>query len=175
MYVFERGSYDEDMGIWVRDDSDEKESPFSDLYNCIYFTVVTMTTLGYGDIFPKTYTGKVIALIAACAGICNLTFLINIIGECFEEMFREFVREKSRKADEELTLYIDKHIFRASNQIKAKQGRSIDRVLRSVSTRSSRMSYLSSQDGSRDVTIRRINIPTPLESVTSKGTMSSVY
>jgi hypothetical protein len=128
IYVFERGSYEDKK--WVRDGGEE--SPFSNIFDCIYFTVVTMTTVGYGDMSPKSYVGKVIALISACAGICNLTFLINIIGECFEEMFREFVRDKSRKAKEELTLYIDKHILRASNQLKVNQGGFTDRLRKSV-------------------------------------------
>lgn len=108
-YSFERGSYYEEMGIWSRDE-DEGESPFSKLYNCVYFTIVTMTTLGYGDMCPKSYVGKAVAVMTACVGICNLTFMINIIGECFEEMFRKFLLEKSRKTDAEMALYIEKHI-----------------------------------------------------------------
>jgi len=135
MYVFERGSYDPQMRIWVRE-KDEGESPFSNIYNCIYFTIVTMTTLGYGDMFPKSYVGKVISIFTACAGVCNLTFFINIIGDCFEEMFRESVLEKSRKTDAEMSLYIDKHVTRASNQLRAMQGRSTEnnyqRMLRSL-------------------------------------------
>jgi len=123
MYVFERGSYDEQQKIWIRDGENE-ESPFSDLYDCVYFTIVTITTVGYGDMSPKTYVGKLIALIASCVGICNLTFLINIIGECFEEIFRIFVLEKSRRLEEDWALYIDKHILRASDQSRLVKGRS---------------------------------------------------
>jgi len=136
IYVFERGSWDEQLGIWVREKS-EGESPFSNIYNCSYFVIVTMTTLGYGDMFPRSSVGKVIALVSVFAGLCNLTFLINIIGSCFEEMFRESVLEKSKKTDSEMGLYIDKLIIQASNQLRAKQGRSSEnnyqRMLRSIS------------------------------------------
>eukprot|EP00495_Collosphaeridae_sp_1-RS-2012_P000166 TRINITY_DN10025_c0_g1_i1.p1 TRINITY_DN10025_c0_g1~~TRINITY_DN10025_c0_g1_i1.p1 ORF type:complete len:59 (+),score=7.03 TRINITY_DN10025_c0_g1_i1:273-449(+) len=57
-----------------------------------------MTTLGYGDISPKSYVGRVVAMMAASMGIVNLTFLINIMGECFEEIFREFVLKKRQEA-----------------------------------------------------------------------------
>jgi len=122
VYVFERGSYDEELGIWSRDE-DEGESPYSELYNCIYFTLVTMTTLGYGDMFPKSYVGKAVSLLSALVGICNITFMIKIVGDCFEEMFRKFLLEKSRKADRELTLYIEKHISRECNKLRMMQGR----------------------------------------------------
>jgi len=116
-YAFERGSYDEEMGIWSRDNDDE-ESPFSTLYNCVYFTIVTMTTLGYGDMCPKSMVGKAVALMSACVGICNLTFMINIFGECFEEMFRKFLLEKCRMADAEMAKYIEKHIKLTCGKVK---------------------------------------------------------
>lgn len=125
VYAFERGSYDEAEGYWSRD-GDEGESPFSELYNCLYFTMVTMTTLGYGDMFPKSYVGKAVSLFSACVGICNLTFMINIIGDCFEEMFRKFLLEKSMKADSDMIKYIEKHIGRACNKLRVIQGRAPD-------------------------------------------------
>jgi len=113
IYVFERGIYDADTKKWVREE-DEGESPFSSFYNCIYFTAVTMTTVGYGDLSPKSYIGKLVALISACCGVCNITLLINIIGQCFEEVFREFVVKRSRKIEEDRLEYIRKHVNRAS-------------------------------------------------------------
>lgn len=115
IYVFERGIFDEDAKMWVRDE-DEGESPFSNFYNCVYFTAVTMTTVGYGDLSPKSVVGKLIALIAACCGVCNLTLLINIIGECFEEVFREFVIRRSMKIAEHKRKFINRVIHSASKK-----------------------------------------------------------
>jgi len=122
LYGFERGEYDQDEKIWIRDE-EEGPSPFSNLYNCLWFMMVSVTTLGYGDMYPKSYLGKVVAMMAACTGIFNLTFLINIIGECFEEIFMEFMQKKSKRMDEERTAFIDKHISEASNNLKIKQSR----------------------------------------------------
>jgi len=138
-YAFERGSYYEETGIWVRDEN-EGESPFSELYNCVYFTVVTMTTLGYGDMYPKSYVGKAVALMSACVGICNLTFMINIIGECFEEMFRKFLLEKSRKTDAEMALYIEKRISLTCSKYRLLQERSADITRHLIYSSSSRHS-----------------------------------
>lgn len=100
VYVFERGSYNRTEKRWERDE-DEGESPFADISSCIYFTLVTMTTLGYGDISPKSYVGRLVAIITVFVGLCNITFLINIVGDCFEEVFRRFVLRKSNKIEDE--------------------------------------------------------------------------
>jgi len=115
IYVFERGIFNEDTKIWVRDEG-EGESPFSNFYNCVYFTAVTMTTVGYGDLSPKSEVGKLIALVSACCGVCNLTLLINIIGECFEEVFREFVVRRRTKIAEHKRKFINRLIHSATKK-----------------------------------------------------------
>jgi len=62
IYVFERGVYNSDEKVWKRFVEDD-ESPFANFYNCIFFVLVTGTTLGYGDMYPRTYAGKTIALL----------------------------------------------------------------------------------------------------------------
>jgi len=101
VYVFERGTYNRKEKRWERDADEEGESPFADFSSCIYFTLVTMTTLGYGDIFPKSFVGRLVSIITVFVGLCNITFLINIVGDCFEEVFRRFVLRKSNKMEEE--------------------------------------------------------------------------
>jgi len=115
IYVFERGTFDEDSKTWVRDE-DEGESPFSNFYNCVYFTAVTITTVGYGDLSPKSAVGKLIALLAACCGVCNITLMINIIGECFEEIYREFVVGRAKKIAEDKKKFIQVNIHSASKK-----------------------------------------------------------
>lgn len=123
IYVFERGNYQKTESRWERD-FDEGESPFSDLWSCVYFIVVTMTTLGYGDISPKSYVGKLIAMMTVLVGLCNITFLINIIGDCFEEVFREFVVRRSERMEVEQSRYLTNCVDKMSTRIAAKQNRS---------------------------------------------------
>jgi len=104
MYVFERGQYNEIDKRWERDE--DEESPFAEMSSCIYFTLVTMTTLGYGDMSPTTYVGRITAVMTVFVGLCNITFLINIVGDCFEEVFREFVVKRSKKFEEEQFQYL---------------------------------------------------------------------
>jgi len=113
MHVVERGAYDWNSMAWIRDE-DEGESPFANLYNCVYFTIITMTTVGYGDYSPNSSVGKLTAVIIACCGICNFTLIINIFGQCFEEVFREYALKRSKIIGEERLRYIQEHIRHAS-------------------------------------------------------------
>jgi len=116
IYVFERGEYDPVDSVWKRVGEDY-ESPFSNFFNCIYFTLVTGTTLGYGDMYPKTYVGKVVSLLTVFTGLVNLTFTINIIGDCFEEVFRRFLLNRSRIIDEERSMFIRNTVAEAQAQL----------------------------------------------------------
>jgi len=117
MYVFERGVYNADEKWWERD-ADEGESPFADISSCIYFVIVTMTTLGYGDLYPISYVGRIVGMITVFVGLCNITFLINIVGDCFEEVFREFIAKRSIKLEEEHSKYLEAclHDARSGNR-----------------------------------------------------------
>ena len=51
----------------------------------IYFTVVTLTTIGYGDIAPVTADGKILTIFASFFGIAMVFYLISVIGSYFFE------------------------------------------------------------------------------------------
>jgi len=115
VYVFERGEYDEETKMWLQEDGNV--SPLSNLYDCVYFTLVTMTTLGYGDISPRSYVGKLVAMVTVLVGLCNITFLINIVGDCFEEVFREFVLRRSEKMEKEQSMFVRCCVSRVSKKV----------------------------------------------------------
>ena len=49
--------------------------------NAFYFTVITLTTIGYGDIVPKTEIGKIAASLFALIGVAIFLFCVGIIAE----------------------------------------------------------------------------------------------
>jgi voltage-gated potassium channel len=53
------------------------------LGNGIYWAVTTMTTVGYGDITPKTPEGKIMAITVMLIGIGFATLVIGAIAERF--------------------------------------------------------------------------------------------
>lgn len=60
--------------------------------DALYFTIVTMATVGYGDIHPQTDIGKVLALIIIIGGVGTFLGVIASITDFFvnrrEEAFR---------------------------------------------------------------------------------------
>jgi voltage-gated potassium channel len=49
----------------------------------IYWAMTTMTTVGYGDITPKTAEGKVVAVVVMLIGIGTATLLIGAVAQQF--------------------------------------------------------------------------------------------
>ncbi len=53
---------------------------FGSLHDSLWWTVVTMTTVGYGDVFPVTQVGRGMAMVVMLTGIGTLGSLVGIIG-----------------------------------------------------------------------------------------------
>jgi len=119
IYAFERGEYNGE--IWERYSDPGESSPFSNFFNCVWFTLVTGTTLGYGDFYPKSYEGKLVGMLIVVIGLVNITIVINTIGECFEEIFRTFLENKSKKIKAERAHYIKNQVKLAERKVEELQ------------------------------------------------------
>lgn len=60
-----------------------------------YFTVITVTTIGYGDFAPQTDAGKIFTMFFAFAGIGLVFYFISLVGRY---MFRKQLRGRLREA-----------------------------------------------------------------------------
>lgn len=49
----------------------------------LYFTVVTSTTIGYGDFVPKTDAGKIFTMFYCFFGIAMVFYFVTLIGRYF--------------------------------------------------------------------------------------------
>ena len=56
-------------------------SQFRDVFHCMWYCFVTITTVGYGDIFPATNNGKVLAIVMMLAGSLYMSIPLTAIGE----------------------------------------------------------------------------------------------
>lgn len=58
-------------------------------FDGIYWALVTLSTVGYGDIAPKTVEGRVITLVLIVAGIGVISFTTSVIVSAFNEKMSE--------------------------------------------------------------------------------------
>lgn len=62
---------------------------FSSIPKCFYFSVITFTSVGYGDISPVTVAGKIICSLTAILGIGLHGLFIGVIGTAFMQAFKK--------------------------------------------------------------------------------------
>ena len=56
---------------------------FGSIPDAMWWTLVTLTTLGYGDIVPMTVAGKFVATFTALMGVCVVALLTGIVATSF--------------------------------------------------------------------------------------------
>ena len=60
--------------------------------DAIYFSVITLTTVGYGDISPQTDGGKIFTIFYIIIGIGIILSFLNMFAEKFMEHRNESIR-----------------------------------------------------------------------------------
>ncbi|MCM1338948.1 MAG: ion transporter [Muribaculaceae bacterium] len=68
---------------------DAQPQTFSSVPKCIYFAIITFTSVGYGDITPITKLGEIVCSLIAIFGIGLHGLFIGVIGTAFMEAFRK--------------------------------------------------------------------------------------
>jgi len=91
-------------------------SHFDSIFDAMYWTIITMTTLGYGDQYPNTVMGKIISCTTVIIGIIYLTFAINIIGSCFDEAYGRYLKRLSKKKKAAIRRIVETEDEKAGNK-----------------------------------------------------------
>lgn len=81
-------------------ENDAQQEQFPNVLSCLWWAIVTMTTIGYGDVYPITVAGKVIGSIMALLGIGLVAMPTGIISAGFLEKVNEHKEQKHREAEE---------------------------------------------------------------------------
>ncbi|MBD3789887.1 MAG: NAD-binding protein [Campylobacterales bacterium] len=75
------------LAIYVMEE--EHNAHINSLFDGIYWALVTISTVGYGDISPVTDGGRSISMIAIVSGIAMISFATSVIVSAFSEKLVE--------------------------------------------------------------------------------------
>jgi len=92
-----------------------------DLFDSFYFTTVTMSTIGYGDMAPLTHGWKIVSIIY---GFMWAPLFIGLTWLLFQTRFQKLIKHsihayhKEVKETEKITLEIEKENKKQDNKIR---------------------------------------------------------
>jgi hypothetical protein len=85
IYFAERGSWDANLGGFV--DADGDPSMFDSIPQTAWFALVTMSTVGYGDVVPRSFLGKLLTMPLLMFGLLLIALPSFVLGRNFAIVF----------------------------------------------------------------------------------------
>ena len=72
---------------------------FGSIPETFWYSLVTMTTIGYGDLVPSTRIGKLIGSACALSGVLTLALPVPVIVSNFEYFYKRDWNNKKREKE----------------------------------------------------------------------------
>ncbi|KAJ1720155.1 hypothetical protein LPJ53_005177 [Coemansia erecta] len=96
MYFAERGTWDDERQAFLT--SEGEYSKFSSIPAAAYYSIVTLTTTGFGDMVPTTFIGKLVSFPMMIAGILLIALPSIIVGRNFTQVWEAARKYRSQRA-----------------------------------------------------------------------------
>lgn len=93
IFLVEHGEYDTTTQEWMRPNimgDGNEPSPFRSILHSIYWTVITMTTCGYGDMVPTSPVGRFLAICTIGLGLLVLALPATVVGLNFTIEYEKY-------------------------------------------------------------------------------------
>lgn len=75
----------------------EESAMFVDFFDALYWATTTLTTVGYGDIYPATDLGRVISMFSAILGVAVIALPSGVITASYLDELRGSKKKKGEK------------------------------------------------------------------------------
>ena len=86
---------------------------FDNFFEALYWATVTLTTVGYGDLYPVTRIGRIISMVSAVFGIAIVAMPAGLITSSFIEEVNRVMYRNERKLETEVEeLLSEIHLLR---------------------------------------------------------------
>lgn len=118
------------FGAYVAESPAQPEK-FSSIPAAMYWAVVTLTTIGYGDVYPVTIVGKAMTMVLAIAGLGMIALPAGILATGFSRKIREATQPQRLDGAQDVMSEQNEERGAGEGQ---KSGLTVDQVLRSRPT-----------------------------------------
>jgi len=81
-------------------DPDEADQFFTNIPMGMWFAVVTMTTVGYGDLYPLTAIGKCLGVLTILVGLILVSLVVMVVGNYYMDRLKEYEDGKEKIKEE---------------------------------------------------------------------------
>ena len=83
--------------------AEHESNTFTSIPDAFWFSIVTMTTIGYGDVVPKTRIGKLIGSLCTLTGLLSIALPVPVIASNFEFFYKRECVDRTRRLEEKRT------------------------------------------------------------------------
>jgi hypothetical protein len=66
-----------------------EQTPFRSIFDSCWFIMTTITTVGYGDMYPQSDFGRFVSMVCMVLGILAMAMPITVLGSNFQTQFDE--------------------------------------------------------------------------------------
>jgi hypothetical protein len=77
-------------------DKNSRALDFGNIAHACWLAIVTMTTVGYGDLYPKTFQGRLVGVVCMFSGILLIALPTAIVGQNFQEVYRHLLEQQAK-------------------------------------------------------------------------------
>eukprot|EP00755_Sulcionema_specki_P037574 Sspe_Gene.23023::Locus_8878_Transcript_1_1_Confidence_1.000_Length_1735::g.23023::m.23023/K04885/KCNB1; potassium voltage-gated channel Shab-related subfamily B member 1 len=108
--------FDFERNAWMRNENSKypdkgQAIAFQSIPATMWWSIVTLTTVGYGDMYPTTEWGKLVGGITMMAGLLVIGFPVTVLTSVFQEVCAEHEARRSwRKRREHVRTKLKKYL-----------------------------------------------------------------